>query len=86
MPVYKSKEKVKYSKKNSYNIPHNNQLTVQNLMPASLQETATPLLTHEFKQGDILYGLYQSNLKVRVLKSENYQSVELSVLSFFLAT
>ncbi|MBD2811134.1 hypothetical protein ID853_09630 [Xenorhabdus sp. Vera] len=57
MPVYKSKEKVKYSKKNSYNIPHNNQLIVQDLMPTSLQETATPLLTHEFKQGDILYGL-----------------------------
>ncbi|MDC9596697.1 hypothetical protein [Xenorhabdus anantnagensis] len=33
------------------------QLVDQNLEPTSQQETATPFLINEFKQGDILYDL-----------------------------
>ncbi|MBC8954019.1 hypothetical protein [Xenorhabdus sp. PB62.4] len=57
MPVYENKEKRKYSKNPSNNASPNNQLIDQSLEPTSQQETATPFLINEFKQGDILYGL-----------------------------
>ncbi|KMJ47008.1 hypothetical protein AB204_00490 [Xenorhabdus khoisanae] len=51
MPVYENKEKRKYSKNPLHNTSTINQFTVQDLDSASQQETATPLLTNEFKQG-----------------------------------
>ncbi|PHM49304.1 hypothetical protein [Xenorhabdus miraniensis] len=57
MPTYDTKEKRKYSKNPSRNTSPNNQLIAQSLEPTSQQETATPFLINEFKQGDILYGL-----------------------------